>query len=169
MSNPLPPHGLQHTRLPSPSPSPRVCSHSCPLSWWCHPTTSFAVFPFSSRLQSFPASGSFPMSQFFAAGGQSIGASASVLPMNIQGWFPLELTGLMGEEDPFTRWEWPFSWRLQTLHHPGGLVVETPRLRVQQGAWSWAHCHASPGSLNVRIINTVAVWNSSNRAGSSSF
>ena len=70
-------------------------SNSCPLSWWCHPTISFSVVPFSSLLQSFPASGSFPVSQFFTSGGQSIGvpASASVLPMNIQDWFPLRCTG----------------------------------------------------------------------------
>ena len=80
------PHGLQHARLPYPSLSPRICSNSCPLSWWCHPTISSSVVPFSSCLQSFPASGSFPMSQFFESGGQNIGvsASASVLPMNIQ-------------------------------------------------------------------------------------
>ena len=75
--------------------SPRACSNSCPLSQWCHPTISSSVIPLSSCLQSFPASGAFPMSQFFASGGQSIGASASVLPMNIQGWFPLELIGLI--------------------------------------------------------------------------
>ena len=90
VSNSLRPRGLLHTRLPCPSPSPRVCSNSCPLSRWCHPTISSSVVPFSSCLQSFPASGSFLMSQFFAAGGQSIGASASasVLPMNIQDWSP---------------------------------------------------------------------------------
>ena len=86
-------HGLQHARLPCPSPTPRACSNSCPSSWWCHPTISSSVIPFSSCLQSFPASGSFPMSQFFTSGDQSIGASASVLPMNIQDWFPLGLTG----------------------------------------------------------------------------
>ena len=96
MSNSLQPHRLQHTRLPCPSPSPRVCSNSCPLSWRCHPTFSSSVIPFSC-LQSFPALGSFPMSQLFASGGQSIGASASasVFPMNIQGLFPLGLTGLI--------------------------------------------------------------------------
>ena len=89
------PHGLQHTWLPCPSFSPRVCSNSCTLSWWWHPTISLSIVPFSSCLQSFPASGSFPVSQFFASGGQSIGvsASASVLPLNIQNWFPLGLTG----------------------------------------------------------------------------
>ena len=83
--------------LPCPSPSPGVCSNSCPLSQWCHPTISFSVIHFSSCLQSFPASGSFPVSQLLASGGQSIGtsASASVLPVNIQGWFPLGWTGLV--------------------------------------------------------------------------
>ena len=95
MSDPLGPHGLQHARPPCPSPTPRVYSNSCPLSWWSHPTISSSVVPFSSRLQSFPASGSFPRSQFFASGGQSIGisTSASVLPINIQDWFPLGWTG----------------------------------------------------------------------------
>ena len=84
MSDSLQPHGLQHSRPPCPSPTPRVYSNSCPLSRWCHPTISSSVVPFSSCLQSFPASGSFQMSQFFASGGQSIGISASapVLPMN---------------------------------------------------------------------------------------
>ena len=92
----LQPLGLQHARLPGPSLSSAVCSNSCPLSQWCHPIISSSVIPFSSCLQSFPASGSFPMSQFFTSGGQSIGVSAlaSVLPVNIQGWFPSELTGL---------------------------------------------------------------------------
>ena len=91
----LRPHSLQRTRLPCASLSPRVCSNSCPLSWGCHPTILFSVDPFSSCPQSFPASGSFPMSQLFALGGQSIraSASASALPMNIQDWFPLGLTG----------------------------------------------------------------------------
>ena len=90
MSDSLLPHGLRHTRPPCPSPAPGVCLHSCPLSRWCHPTISSPVIHFSSCLQSFPASGSFPVSQLFASGGQSIGASASasVLPMNIQGWIP---------------------------------------------------------------------------------
>ena len=88
-------HGLHLARFPRPSPSPGACSNSCPLSRWCHPTISSSAVPFFSCLQSFPESGSFPMSQFFASGGQSIGvsASASVLPMNIQDWFPLGWTG----------------------------------------------------------------------------
>ena len=90
-------HGLQHTRPPCPSPTPGVYLNSRPLSWWCHLAISSSVIPFSSRLQSCPASGSFPVSQFFTSGGQRIevSASASVLPLNIQGWFPLGLTGLI--------------------------------------------------------------------------
>ena len=87
--------GLQHTSLPCPPPSPGACSNSCPLSQWCHPTILSSVFPFSSCLPSFPASGSFLMSWLFALGGQSIRASVSVLTMNIQAWFPLWLTGLI--------------------------------------------------------------------------
>ena len=100
MSHSLWPHGLQHTRLPCPSPSPRACSNSCLLSQWCHPTISSSVVPFSSCLQSFPASGSFLMSWLFTSGGQSIGAlaSASVFPKNIQDWFPLGLTGLISSQ-----------------------------------------------------------------------
>ena len=95
MSNALRPHGLQHTRPLCPKPTPRVYPNSCLLSWWCHPNISSFVGPFSSGLQSFPASGSCQMSQFFISGGQSIGvsASASVLPVNIQDWFPLGWTG----------------------------------------------------------------------------
>ena len=93
VSNSLRPHGLQHTRYLCLSPTPGACSNSCPLSQWCHPTISSSVVPFPSCLQSFPASGSFPMTQFFASSDQSIGASplASLLPMNIQDWFPLGL------------------------------------------------------------------------------
>ena len=95
MFDSLQPHGLQHTRFPCPSPTPRAYSNSCPSSWWCHPTISSSVIPFSSCLQSCPASESFQISHLFASGGQSIGvsASASVLPMNIQNWFPLRWTG----------------------------------------------------------------------------
>ena len=105
MSNSLRPHGLQHARLPCPSLTPGACSNSCPSSRWCHPTISSFVVPFC--LWSFPASESFPMSQFFASGGQSIGvsASASVIPVNIQGWFPLGLTGWILQ----SRDSWVFS------------------------------------------------------------
>ena len=100
MSDYLRTNGLQHARLLCPSQGPGAYSNSCPSSRWCHPTISSSVIPFFSHLQSFPASGSFQMSQFFAAGGQSIGvsASASVLPMNIQDWFPLGWTGLISSQ-----------------------------------------------------------------------
>ena len=95
VSDSLQPHGLQHTRPHCPSSTPRVYSNSCPLSWWWQPTISSSVVPFSSHLQPFPASGSFQMIRFFTSGGPSIGvsASASVLPMNTQDWFPLGWTG----------------------------------------------------------------------------
>ena len=101
VSDSLQPHGL-HTRPPCPSPTPGVYSNSCPLSQWCHPTVSSSVVPFSSRLQSFPASGSFPMSQFFTSGDQSIGVSASawVLSVNIQDWFPLGWTSWISLQSP---------------------------------------------------------------------
>ena len=95
MSDSLRPHGLQHARHPCPSPTPGVHPNPCPLSWWCHPTVSPSVVPFSSCPQSFPASGSFQINQFFTSGGQNIGVSASisVLPMNTQDWSPLGWTG----------------------------------------------------------------------------
>ena len=94
VSNFLQPHGWQHTKLLCPSPTAKTCSNSCPSSRWCHPTISSSVIPFSFCLQSFPATGSFPRSQFFASGGQSIrvSASSSVVPMNIQDWSPLKWT-----------------------------------------------------------------------------
>ena len=95
MSNSSQPHGLQHTRLLCPSPSPGVCPSSCPLIQCFHPTVSSSVAFFSFCLQSFPVSGSLPMSQLFASGGQSIGVSASILQKSIQGWFTLRLTGLI--------------------------------------------------------------------------
>ena len=97
VSDSLWPHGPQHARPPCPSPTPGTCSNSCPSSQWCHTTILSSVVPFSPCLQSFPASGSFPMSLFFASRGQStrVSVSSSVLPMNIQNWFPLEWTGLI--------------------------------------------------------------------------
>ena len=115
----LRPHGLQHAKLLCPSVSSGVCSNFYPLSKWCHPTISSSVALFSSCLQSFPASGSFPISQFFTSGGQSIGdsASASVLPINIQGLFPLVLTDLISL--PSKGFLWVFAstkiWRHQLL------------------------------------------------------
>ena len=97
MSDSLQPHGLQHARLPCPSPAPRACSNSCPWNWWCHPIISSCVIPFSSCFQSFSALGSFPLREFFTLGDWSIigSASASVLAMNIQDWFTLGLTCLI--------------------------------------------------------------------------
>ena len=130
--NSLWPHGLQHTRLPCISPTPRACSNSCPLSWWCHPIISSSVIPFSSCLQSFSASGSFPVSQFFALGGQSIGASASasVLPMDIQDWFPLGLTGLI-------------SWLSKGLSRVfcNTTVQKHQFFSAQLSLWSNSHIH----------------------------
>ena len=113
MSNSLQPHGLQHARPPCPLPTPGACSNSCPLSQWCHPTISSSVIPFSFCFQSFPASGSFQMSQLFASGGQSIGASASasVLTTAVHGWFPLGLIGLVSLQRVFcstTIWKHQF-------------------------------------------------------------
>ena len=127
MSNSMWPHGLQHTRLPCPLLSPWICSNSCPLSQWCHPTISSFIAPFFSCPQSFSASGSFPVSQLFTSGGQSIGASASVsiLSMNIQGWFPLRLTvwfpycsGDSQEPSPTPWFESISSSLLTFLHGP---------------------------------------------------
>ena len=115
MSESLRPRGLQHARLPCPSPTPRTYSHSCLQSQWCHPTISSSVIPFSSRLQSSPASGSFQMSQFFASGGQSIrvSASTSVLPMNTQDWYSLGRTGWISLQcKGLSRvpWDSPTGW-----------------------------------------------------------
>ena len=105
VSNSLQPHELQHSRPPCPSPTPRVYPDSCPLSWWCHPTISSSVVPFSACPQSFPASRSFQMSHLFAVSGQSIGVSAStsVLPMSIQDWSPLGWTGLILQSKGLSR------------------------------------------------------------------
>ena len=140
MSFSLQPHRMQYARLPCPSPSPRACSNSCPLSQWCHPTISSSVIPFSSHLQSFPTSGSFPMSWLLTSGGQSIGASASasVLPMNIKGWFPLEWTGWISlqskglsrvfskttvQKHQFLYIFIYFNWRLVTLQYCIGFAI----------------------------------------------
>ena len=131
----LQPHGLQHTRLPFPSPNPRACSNSCPSSWWCHPTISSFIIPSSSCLQSFPASGSFLVSQFFASGGQSIGASASasVLPMNIQDWFPLGLTGSPCSPRTLKCLLQHHSSKASTLRHSAFFVVQFSHLYMTTG------------------------------------
>ena len=127
MSNSLWLHRLQHAKLPCLSLSPGICSNSCPLSWWCYSATSSSVSPFSYWPQSFPASESCPMSQLFASGGQSIraSASASVLPMNIQGWFPLGWNGLIcflsrdsQESSPTPQFKSIDSLALSFLHSP---------------------------------------------------
>ena len=114
VSNSWRPHGLQQARLPCPSPTPPACSNSCPTSQWGHPTISSSVVPFSSCLQSLPVSGSFPVSQFFTSGSQSIGVLtlASVPQMNIQDWFPLGLTGLISLS---VRYYNSFCWHLLYL------------------------------------------------------
>ena len=135
VSNSLWPHGLQHTSLPCPSRSLGVCSNSCPLSQWCHPTFSPSAALFSYP-QSFPASRSFPVSWLFASGGQRIGASASVLPMNIQGWFPLGLTGLISlqskglsrvskifENTFYFYLSWPCPKHILSSHLPNSLFL----------------------------------------------
>ena len=132
MSDSLQPHGLQHSRLPCSSPSPGACWNSCPLSWWCHPTISSSVTLFSSCPQSFPASGLFPVSWLFASGGQSIrvSASVSVLPVNIQDWFPLGLTSLTSllSKELWRVFSSPTVWKHQFFS-------------VQPSSWSNSHIH----------------------------
>ena len=123
LSSSLRPHRLQHARLPCPSPTPRACSNSRPLSRWCHPAISSSVVPFSSCPQSLPASESFPVSRLFQAGGQSIGtsASASVLPMNIQDWFPLGWTGWISLESKGKKIS--FGYANISLNYSGSAVI----------------------------------------------
>ena len=132
VSNSLQPHWLQHTRHPCPSPTPRACSNSCPSHRWYHQTISSSVILFSSCLPSFPASGSFLMSQFFASGDQSIGvsASATVLPMNIQDWFPLGLIG----------WIFLQSKGLSRVFF-NTTVQKHQFFSVQHSLWSNSHIH----------------------------
>ena len=132
VSDSLRPHGLQYTRLPSPSPTPRACSNSCPSTQWCPPTISSSVIHFSSCLQPFPASGSFLRSHFFASGGQSVGVSAlaSVLLMNIQDWFPL-------------RWIGWISLQSKGLSRvfSNTTVQKHPFFSAQLSLWSNSHIH----------------------------
>ena len=131
MSNSLWPHGLQHTRPPCPSLSPRVCPSSCPLNQWCHPTISSSIAPFSSYPQSFPASGSFPVSWHFTSSGQGIGTSVSVLPMSIQGWFPLGFTGLISLLS--TARQWPHHNR-QTGYRA---LISACSMWTRLFCWNW--------------------------------
>ena len=118
---------LQHARLPCPLPTPRAYSNSCPLSQWCHPTISSSVVPFSSCLQSFPASGSFPMSQFFTSGGQSTGVSSSVsvLPVNIQDWFPLGWLDLLAVQGTLKSLPQHHSSKASILQHSAFFIHPT--------------------------------------------
>ena len=136
MSDSLQPPGLQHSSPPCPSPTPGVYSNSCPLSQWCHPTISSSVIPFSSHLQSFPASGSFPMSQFFALGGQSIvvSASASVLPMIIQDQFPLGYRlGLFAVQRTLKNLLQHHSSKASILQHSAFLIVQLSHPHMTTG------------------------------------
>ena len=130
-------HGLQHARLPGSSPTPGVYSNSCPLNRWCHPTISSSVIPFSSCLQSFPASGSFQMSHFFASGGQSIGVSAStsVLPMNTQDRFPLGWTGwiFLTIQGTLKSLLQHHSSKASILRYPAFLMVQLSHLYTTTG------------------------------------
>ena len=171
-------HGLQHARLPCPSPSPRVCSNSCPLSPWCHPTMLSSVIPFSSCPQSFPASGSFPMSQLFASGGQSIGASASasVLLMNIQSWFLSSLTGwislqskrlssLLEHHSSKASVLWCSAFFMAQLSHPYMTTGKTVALTIQtfigsEGAvWWFKACRKSCQPwMESKPHHSLVVW-----------
>ena len=133
MSNSLRRHGRQHARLPCLLWTPRACSHSCPSGWWCHPTISSSFDPFSPCLQSFPASGSFLRSQFFTTGDQSIGSLASVLPMNIQDWFPLGWTGWISLQ--------PKGLSRVFSNTP---VQNCQFLGAQLSLWSNSHIHTWP-------------------------
>ena len=145
VSDSLRPHGLQHTRPPCPSSTPRVYWNSCPLSRCCHPTISSSVVPFSC-LQSFPASGSFQMSQFFASGGQSIGASASVLSINIQDLFPLGWTGWISLQ----------SKGLSRVFS-NTLVQKHQFFSAQPSSQSNSHIHTWPQVYNIMVWLTYNI------------
>ena len=160
MSDSLLPHELQHARLPCPSPSPRAYSNSCSLSWWCHPTILSSVIPFSSCLQCFRESGSFLMSQLFASGGQSIraSASASVLPMNIQDWFPLRLTGLISlQSKGFSR---VFSkTTVQKYQFFGTQSIKCSRnMGSYLGSFFCGNDYLSLPQQNSSVLITTALW-----------
>ena len=130
MSDSLRPHGLQHIRPSCPSPTPRVYSNSCPLSQWCHPTISSSIVPFSSRLQSFPASGSFQMNHLFTSGQNfGVSASTSVLPMNIQDWFPLGGTFFSQGVNVFISW----------LQSPSAVILEPHKIKSATDSPSICH------------------------------
>ena len=136
MSDSLQPHGLQHVRRPCPPLPPEVCSDSCPLSWWCHATISSSATPVSFCLLSFPASRSFPIDWLFASNGQNTGASssASVLPMNIRGWFPLRLIRLISlQSKEVSRVFSSTSLKASILRHSAFFVTQLPHLYMTTG------------------------------------
>ena len=137
MSDSSQPRGPQYARPTCSSPTPSVYSNLSPLSWWCHPTISSSVVPFSSCRQSFPASGSFQMSQFFASGGQSIGVSAStsVLPMNIQDWFPLGLTGWISLQSKGLSQEPSLTPQLKNINSSALSFLSSPTLTCIHDYW----------------------------------
>ena len=155
MSDTLQPHGLQHTRPPCPSPTPGIYPNSSALSWWCHSTISSSVIPFSSCLQSFPASGSFKMSQLFTSGGKNIGVSAStlVLPMNIQDWFPLGWTGWISlQSKGLSR---VFSNTTVHKHQFFGAQVSLKYLKRPLRSW-YEHCFCLSSQTKRKLVHTVS-------------
>ena len=159
VSNPLRPHGLQHARLPCPSPTPGAYSNSCPSSWWWHPTISSSVIPFSSCPQSFPASGSFPLSQFFTLAGQRIGvsASASVLPVNIQDWFPLGLTGWILQSKRLSRvFSSPTVQKHQFFSAELSLCYNQPRQHIKKQRCYFAN--KGPSSQSCDFSTPIDVY-----------
>ena len=160
MSYSLLPLGLQHARPSCPSPTPRACWSSCPLSWWCRPTISSSVTPFSSCPQSFPASGSFPVSQLFAWGGQRIGASASasVLPMNTQDWSPLGWTGWIslqskGLSRVFSN---TTAWPIPSLHVLSSLEAQAVFKRVYKPLSLTVSFHFTTFSMHTNVHKNCA-------------
>ena len=155
MSHSLRPHELQHTRLPCPSLSPWVCWNSGPLCQWCHPNISSSVVPFSTCPQSFPASGSFPMNQLFASGGQSIRTSASVLPMNIHCWFPLGWTGLHGCDHQSTfameLYSMVKNWQNRNINHSSRFSLEDQETSKEEILLLKQICWVSVSLLHIVI------------------
>ena len=143
MSDSLQPYGLQHVSLPCPSLSPGVCSNSCPLNQWCHPTISSSITPFSSFLQSFLALGSFPMSWLFTSVVQIIGASASasVLPVNIQGWFPLGLTVVWSPCCPRASRESSPAAQFESINSLARSLLYGPTLSSMHDYWKNLHIY----------------------------
>ena len=161
VSDSLQPHGLQQARLPCPSPTPRAYSNSCPSSWWCHPTISSSAVSFSSRPQSFPTSGTFPLSQFFTSGGQSIGvsASASILPMNIQDWFPIGLTGWISlQSKGFSRVLQHHSSKALILQHSAFFVVQLSHPYMTTGKTIALTRRTFVGKVMSLLFNMLSRW-----------